>query len=257
MSKVLDKEKLEQEIKAIYRDVAESDSKEFHFETGRSLAEKLGYNPEDLNKIPDAAINSYAGVGHYFDLADLKPGEKVLDLGSGSGMDSFVAMLHVSESGAVTGIDMTEEQVKKANTLAEDSGFKNVNFQQGYIENLPFEDASFDVVMSNGVINLSTEKEQVFQEVSRVLKPGGRLVLSDIISEAQLPDSIKSDADLWASCIGGATYKDRYLSLIKKAGLEIEEVRDNSKYSFISESAANASQKYGVKSISLIARKKQ
>ncbi len=256
MSKVLDKEKLEQEIKSIYREVAESAEEEFHFETGRELAERLGYNSDDLDKIPEAAINSYAGVGYYFDLADLKPGEKVLDLGSGSGMDSFVAMLHVTKSGTVTGLDMTEEQVQKASTIADDNDFHNVSFRQGYIEKLPFEDASFDVVMSNGVINLSAEKDRVFKEVSRVLKPGGRLVLSDIISEEQLPDSIKSDADLWASCIGGATQEDSYLSLIKKAGLELQEVRENPMYKFISESAENASQKYGIKSISLIARKK-
>jgi len=256
MKAVLDKEKLEREIKSLYRKVAESSEGDFHFETGRPLAERLGYKSDDLDKIPDAAINSYAGVGHYFDLANLKPGEKVLDLGSGSGMDSFIAMLHVTESGTVTGIDMTDEQLQKARNLADDHGFNNVSFRKGYIEKLPFEEAAFDVVMSNGVINLSAEKDRVFKEISRVLKPGGRMVISDIISEEQLPDSIKGDADIWASCIGGATQKDSYLSLIEKAGLEIQKIRENQKFRFISESAVNASEKYGIKSISLIARKK-
>lgn len=255
MSEALDREKLENEIKSIYKDVAESAEGDFHFETGRELAEKLGYEATDLNEIPRAAIDSYAGVGYYFDMADLKPGEKVLDLGSGSGMDTFVATLYVTESGTVTGIDMTEEQVQKASSLADDSGFKNVTFHRGYIEKLSFEDEMFDVVMSNGVINLSAEKERVFAEISRVLKPGGRLVLADIISEDQLPEGIKNDADLWASCIGGASQKDSYISLIEKAGMEVQEVRDNNMYEFISESADNASQKYGIKSISLLARK--
>lgn len=257
MRELLDQEKLKREIKSIYRKVAESAEGDFHFETGRNLAEKLGYNSDDLNNVPDAAIESFAGVGYYFDLADLKSGEIVLDLGSGSGMDSFTAGLYVTESGAVTGIDMTEEQIQKAKTLADDSGFSNIIFRQGYIEKLPFESASFDVVMSNGVINLSANKERVFKEVSRVLKPGGRLVLADIISKQQLPDSIKNDADIWASCIGGAAQKDNYLTLIESAGLEIQEVRENTSYEFISEQAANASQKYGIKSISLIARKPQ
>jgi ubiquinone/menaquinone biosynthesis C-methylase UbiE len=255
MSESLDTDKLEREVKSMYRDVAASADAEFHFETGRELAERLGYDPGDLDYVLDAAIDSFAGVGYYFDLAELEPGERVLDLGSGSGMDAFVAGLHVTETGTVTGIDMTDEQIEKSSRLAADEGFHNVEFRQGYIENLPFEDGSFDAVISNGVINLSAEKDRVFEEAKRVLKPGGRLALADIISEQQMPDSIKNDADLWAACIGGAAQIDSYTSLIETAGLEPQEVRENTQYEFISEQAANACQKYGVKSISLNARK--
>ncbi len=255
MSKTLDRDKLKMEIKSIYSKVAESSDSEFHFETGQELAEKLGYNPDDLDLVPHDAIDSFAGVGYYFDLANLKPGEKVLDLGSGSGMDSFVAALHVTKTGKVTGIDMTDKQIEKALALANENGIENVAFNQGYIEDLPFEDETFNVVISNGVINLSADKDKVFKEVSRVLKPGGRLVIADIVSEEQMPESIKKDADIWAACIGGAEQSDNYTLLIETAGLEIHKVRENSKYNFISEQAVNATKEYGIKSISLMAKK--
>lgn len=256
MSKSLDVTKLEREVKEMYRDVAKFSEGEFHFEMGHDLAVRLGYDPEDLDYVPDAAIDSFAGVGYYFDLAGLEPGEAVLDLGSGSGMDMFVAGLHVTETGTVVGVDMTDEQVEKARTLSADNGFHNVEVRQGHIEDLPFDDSSFDAVISNGVVNLSAEKQQVFEEAYRVLKPGGRLALADIISENQLPESIKSDADLWAACIGGAEQVDDYTTMIEKAGFEVEAVRENTEYEFISDRAANACQKYGVKSISLGAQKR-
>ena len=125
----------------------------------------------------------------------------------------------------------------------------------GYVENLPFEDGAFDAVISNGVINLSSDKQRVFEEANRVLADGGRLAISDIISERQMSESIKTDADLWAACIGGAEQVDSYTTLVENAGFEMMDVRDNSQYEFISDQAANACQKYGVKSISLGARK--
>ncbi|OYR38458.1 methyltransferase domain-containing protein [Halorubrum sp. Hd13] len=255
MSESLDTDKLEREVKSIYQDVSESADAEFHFETGRDLAVRLGYDPDDLDYVPDAAIDSFAGVGYYFDLAALESGADVLDLGSGSGMDAFVAGLHVTETGAVTGIDMTTEQVEKANDLAADNGFHNVTFREGYIEDLPFEDASFDAVVSNGVINLSAEKRTVFEEANRVLKPGGQLALSDIISEQQMPESIKSDADLWAACIGGAEQIDSYTTFIEAAGFSVTEIRENTQYEFLSDRAANACEKYGVKSVTVGAMK--
>jgi ubiquinone/menaquinone biosynthesis C-methylase UbiE len=193
-------------------------------------------------------------VGYHFDLADLQKGEDVLDLGSGSGMDVFVAALHVGESGNVTGLDMTDEQLANARRLRDEMGFQNVTFEQGYIEDLPFKDEAFDVVISNGVINLSAEKDRVFEEIARVLKPDGRLALSDIISERRMSESIKTDADLWAACIGGAEQVDDYTAMIELPGFELSEVRDNQQYEFTSDQAQNACQKYGVKSISLSAR---
>ncbi len=254
MSNSLDTEKLEHEVTSMYRNVATSADADLHFETGRELADRLGYDHEELTYVPDAAIDSFAGVGYYFDLAALDPGEDVLDLGSGSGMDAFVAALQVTETGTVTGIDMTDEQVMKARDLAADNGFHNVTVRQGYIEDLPFEDASFDAVISNGVINLSAAKGRVFEEVRRVLRPGGRLAIADIVSEGRLPEPIKSDADLWAACIGGAEQLDSYIDLIEAAGLRVDDVRENTEYEFTSDQAVTACQKYGVKSVSIAAR---
>lgn len=256
-SQLLDVEKLEREVKEVYRNVAEAPHEEYHFEMGRPLAERLGYPPADLDRIPSEAIDSFAGVGYHFDLADLREGDDVLDLGSGSGTDAFVAALHVGETGSVTGLDMTDEQLAKARGLRDEAGMDTVSFEKGYIEGLPFPDESFDIVVSNGVVNLSAEKARVFEEVRRVLTPDGRLALSDIISEGRMPESVKTDADLWAACIGGAEQVDDYTHLIETPGFDGVEVRENPQYAFISEQAQGACGKYGVKSVSLSARKNE
>jgi len=257
MSNSLNVEKLEREVKSVYRTVAEAPTEERHFEMGRSLAERLGYPASDLDRVPAEAIDSFAGVGYHFDLADLRDGEDVLDLGSGSGMDAFVAALHVGDAGSVTGLDMTDEQLEKARRLRDEAGMEPVSFERGYIEDLPFADESFDVVVSNGVINLSAEKEQVFAEVRRVLRPTGRVALSDIVSETRMPERIKSDADLWAACIGGAEQVTDYTELLEPPGFANVEVRDNPQYEFISDQATSACRTYGVKSISLSARRNE
>jgi len=247
---------LEQKVKDMYRKVALHPHEKYHFEMGRALAERLGYDPKQLDQIPQEAIESFAGVGFFFDYAALKEGEKVLDLGSGSGMDSFLAVLKVGRTGTVSGLDMTDEQLQKAKSLRDRDGFNNVSFHKGYLENLPFDDNSFDVVISNGVINLCPDKLKVFKEIGRVLKQGGRLALADIVSEKSLPDNVVCDATLWASCIGGASQEDEYDEAIKNAGLNIVAVVNNDSYAFISSSAQSASKKYGVKSVSLLAEKK-
>lgn len=260
--KSLDTADLEQKVKKMYSDVALNPKGEYHFEMGRDLAEKLGYEKTDLDRIPGAAIESFAGVGYYFDMANLKEGEKVLDLGSGSGMDVFVAALKVGKAGNVQGIDMTDEQLEKAKRLRKENnlpagrqGFENVSFHKSYIENLPFDDETFDVVISNGVINLCPDKEKVFAEVARVLKPGGRMVIADIVTEKQLPETVVCNSTLWAACIGGASQQDDYRQAIEDAGMEVLLVRNNDNYSFISKSAKGASKEYGVKSVSLVAEK--
>ena len=255
MANTLNVERLERAVKSVYRDVAETPNEEYHFEMGRGLAERLGYPESDLDRIPEEALESFAGVGYHFDFADLEEGDDVLDLGSGSGTDVFVAALQVGESGSVTGLDMTDEQLAKARQLRDEAGMDTVSFERGYIEAIPFGDEMFDVVISNGVINLSPDKEQVFAEANRVLGPEGRLAISDIISEKLMPESIKNNEDLWAACIGGAEQIDRYTGLIENAGFEVRNVRDNTRYEFISDQAANACQKYGVKSISLDAHR--
>ncbi len=244
---------LEQKVKAMYRDVALAPHGEFHFEMGRALAERLGYAPADLDAIPSEAIDSFAGVGYYFDLALLKSGETVVDLGSGSGMDSFIAAGKVGKTGTVIGVDMTDEQLAKAERLRVAAGFGNVTYRKGYIQATGLADASCDSVISNGVINLAPDKGRVFREVARLLKPGGRLALADIVTELQLPEGITCDATLWAACIGGAMQVGEYTAAIDAAGLRVTQVRDNPHYQFISTNAQGATRKYGVKSISLVA----
>jgi len=249
----LDTQELEQRVKQMYREVAEDPHKEFHFETGRALAGRLGYAAEELDEIPSAAIDSFAGVGYYFDLAAIQPGETVVDLGSGSGMDSFLAAGQVGSDGRVIGIDMTEAQLAKATRLGAEAGLANVEFRRGYIEQLPVEDAAADVVISNGVINLSPEKASVFAETARVLRPGGRLAIADIVTSTQLPVGVTCDASLWAACIGGAMQRDDYGQAMERAGFRIEDVRENDEYRFVSERADSATRKYGVKSVSILA----
>lgn len=250
-----DPKDLESKVKAMYRDVAENPHGEFHFEMGRALAERLGYDPSELDRIPAESIDSFAGVGHFFHLAEPKTGETVVDLGSGSGMDAFIAALKVGETGRVIGMDMTDEQLAKSQALCKRDGFGNVTFQKGYIEETGLPDAAADLVISNGVFNLSPDKAKVFHEAARILKKGGRLALSDIVSEAQLPEGIKSNADLWAACIGGASQQDNYRTMIEAAGMRLERVEDNSAYQFISDNARGACEKFGVKSVSLLAVK--
>jgi SAM-dependent methyltransferase len=216
MTDSLDVDKLERAVKSVYEDVAEDPQEEYHFEMGRPLAERLGYQPEHLDRIPAEALESFAGVGYYFDLVDIEDGDDVLDLGSGSGTDVFVAALHAEDAGSVTGLDMTAQQLEKARTLRDDARMEHVSFEHGYIEDLPFDEGTFDVVISNGVINLSPDKSQVFEEAYRVLAPGGRLALSDIISEEVMPESIKNDEDLWAACIGGVEQIDGTRRLSKQ-----------------------------------------
>jgi len=250
----LDTADLEQKVKSLYRDVAMKPQGEYHFEMGRGLAEELGYDIIDLDKIPPASIESFAGVGYFFDLAAINEGDKVLDLGSGSGMDAFIAALKAGQSGYVTGVDMTDEQLGKANRLAENFHLDNISFVKGKIEELEFDDATFDVVISNGVINLCPDKSKVFSEVARVLKPrSGRMAISDIVSEQQLPGNIVCNSTLWASCIGGAAQENNYKTMIENSGMQIVMIKPNSAYGFISKSARGATEQYGVKSISLLA----
>lgn len=250
----VNQKELETKVKDMYRKVALNPEIEYHFEMGRALAERLGYPTKMLDQIPAASIASFAGVGYYFDLAKLKEREVVVDLGSGSGMDVFYAALSVGLEGEVIGIDMTKEQLEKAIFLSKEAAFKQTIFYDSYIESLPIASGSIDAVISNGVINLSSEKEKVFQEVARVLKPGGRLVISDIVTTVKLPESISCNATLWAACIGGAMQIDEYFSLIEAAGLKITKVKDNP-YAFLSNGAKGATQQYGIKSVSILANK--
>ena len=245
---------LEAKVKEMYRLVAEEPHGAYHFELGRSLAERLGYDEDLLDRVPGGAVESFAGVGYVFGLAQLVEGERVVDLGSGSGMDACYAAQLVGPHGRVVGIDFTPQQLDRAGRLAAAAGLDQVEFREGRIESVPAADETFDCVISNGVINLSADKTRVFSEAARILRPGGRLAVADIVTERQLKDSIVCDADLWAACIGGASQQDVFLEAIEASGLTVTAMWRNP-YEFISDRARDASVRYGVKSISLLAVK--
>lgn len=249
----LDTADLEARVKQIYEQVAENPFQEFHFETGRALAERLGYPPRGLDRVPAAAVESFAGVGYFHDLAALAPGERVLDLGSGSGTDSFLASIAVGAGGSVVGVDMTTAQLAKARRLAGGFGdvFGNIVFREGRIEDPPAEPGSIDCIISNGVINLAPDKDAVFAAAARSLRPGGRLVFSDIVTTAAMPATVTCDASLWAACIGGAMQQDLLFAALEAAAFRTETVRANDGYRFLSRRALRATDKYGVTSISV------
>ena len=188
---------LREEVKSKYRAVAVDPRGAYHFHTGRALARRLGYDEVVVAALPDSAVEAFAGVGNPFSLASLKPGERVVDLGSGGGFDCFIAAGQVGSEGHVVGVDMTDEMLGRSRAAAHSIGVRNVEFRQGVIEDLPVEDRSIDVVISNGVINLCADKRQVFAEVMRVLKPGGRLQFADIANGKEIPAGALRNIGLW------------------------------------------------------------
>jgi SAM-dependent methyltransferase len=194
----------------------------------------LGYSLEDLKSVPEGA-NLGLGCGNPVALASLKEGETVLDLGSGAGFDSFLAANRVGQSGKVIGVDMTPEMVETAQTNAKKNDYKNVEFRLGEIESLPVDNNTIDVIISNCVINLSPDKPQVFQEAYRVLKSGGRLMVSDMVLLQELPKAIKGSVEAYVGCIAGASLKDDYLKMINEAGFDNITVINESEYQEASE----------------------
>jgi arsenite methyltransferase len=192
----IDVELLKSEIKKTYACVSDEPGQDFIFPTGRAWAEDLGY-PDELATVPDAAVESFAGVANPFSLGRLEPGERVLDLGSGAGTDSLVAAQMVGEHGSVTGVDMTPEMLAKAGGAAAAMGASHVEFVEAEAERLPFADESFDVVISNGVIDLIPDKDAVFAELFRVLTPGGRMQLADVTIQSPVSAEGRRNIDLW------------------------------------------------------------
>ncbi len=183
------------------------------------VSQKIGYSEDELQSVPEGA-NLGLGCGNPVAIASLKEGETVLDLGSGPGLDCFLAADKVGEESKVIGVDMTTEMLEKARENASKGSYSNVEFRLGEIEHLPVADNSVDVIISNCVINLSPEKDKVFQETFRVLKPGGRMMVSDVVLSKALPDSIKGSVEAYVGCIAGAITKDKYLETVKAAGFE-------------------------------------
>jgi arsenite methyltransferase len=193
----VDAKVLRKEVQDKYREVAVDPSRTFHFHTGRPLAARLGYEAETVDALPDRAVESFAGVGNPFALRRLEKGERVVDVGSGAGFDSFIAASQVGGDGSVVGIEMTPEMLDKSRQTADMLGLANVEFREGLAEDLPVEDESADVVISNGVINLCADKRAVFDEIRRVLRPGGWLQYADIANGRPVPPEALRDIDLW------------------------------------------------------------
>ncbi len=196
-NKLLDREELRHAIQEEYQEVAAHPEKGFHFHTGRHLAGILGYQDAWLEGVPETSIESFAGTGNPFSLGEIKPGERVVDIGCGAGIDSLIAARMAAPNGQVVGVDMTPEMLEKARRAAQEAGIENVDFQQGYGEELPVEDGWADVIISNGVLNLFPDKMAGLQEMVRVLKPTGRLQIGDILVQKTVPDSGKRQIDLW------------------------------------------------------------
>jgi len=194
---LVDHAALREQVREKYREVAADPHRTFHFHTGRPLAARLGYEQEAVDALPDRAVESFAGVGNPFSLRRLQPGERVVDEGSGAGFDSFIAAGQVGVSGTVVGVDMTPEMLKKSTATADRLGMGNVEFREGLAEQLPIEDGWADAVISNGVINLCADKKSVFEEIFRVLRPGGRLQFADIANGRPVPPEALRDIDLW------------------------------------------------------------
>lgn len=185
--------------------------------SARNISKTVGYSDAEMNAVPEGA-NLGLGCGNPVAIASLKEGDVVLDLGSGAGFDAFLAAQRVGKAGRVIGVDMTPEMLEKARTNAKKGGYENVEFRSGEIENLPIEDSSIDVIISNCVINLSPDKESVFKESFRVLKPGGRLMVSDLVLVKDLPDAVRKSVEAYVGCLAGAVMKDDYLRFIENVG---------------------------------------
>jgi SAM-dependent methyltransferase len=214
----VDRDRLRAGISAKYTEVALEPEKGFHFHTGRPLAAMLEYAPSDFERLPQATIDSFAGTGNPFSMGDLKPGETVVDLGSGAGFDLLQAALKVGPNGQAIGIDMTPAMREKAREGAAAMGLSNVDVRDGYLEELPVEDATVDVVISNGVLNLTPDKQAVMREVYRVLKPGGRFQIGDIVVHLDVPQDAKDDVELWSNCIAGALTRDEWQWVLDQVG---------------------------------------
>ena len=193
----VDPEALRAEVRDKYKAVATNPHGTFHFHTGRPLAALLGYDPTVVDALPARAVESFAGVGNPFSMRHLMPGERVVDIGSGAGFDSFVAAAGVGDSGRVVGIDMTPEMLDKSRATALAMGMNNVEFRDGFAETVPVDDEWADVIISNGVINLCADKHAVFAEIHRVLRPGGILQFADIANGRPVPPEALRDIDLW------------------------------------------------------------
>jgi ubiquinone/menaquinone biosynthesis C-methylase UbiE len=228
----VDNQKLKDVIKDRYGKIARGEVKFCCPTCGPTVTDQclaVGYTAEDLRLVPELAVLG-VGCGNPTSLADLKEGETVLDLGAGAGIDVFLAANKVGKRGRVIGVDMTEDMVAKGRQLAREHGFGNVEFRLGYIEQLPVDSATVDVIISNCVINLTPDKLASFTEVYRVLKPGGHILIADLVTAGELPPDVRASAAAWADCLAGAMAKEAYLETIRRAGFSEVTVVSESPY---------------------------
>ena len=221
----VDIDSLRAAIRAEYAAVAEHPTQGFHFHTGARLAAILGYPEEWIAALPPTVVESMAGTGNPFAFGELRAGERVVDCGSGAGVDSLLAAKLVAPDGSVIGVDMTPEMLAKARRNTELAGVRNVEFREGLLEALPVPDRWADVVISNGVLNLVPDKAVALAEIFRVLRPGGRIQLADIVLDRPVPAGSKADVSLWTGCIAGGLLEDELVSLVAGAGFRDVEVR--------------------------------
>ncbi|HLN19229.1 MAG TPA: arsenite methyltransferase [Patescibacteria group bacterium] len=225
MKKTMDNDKIKEVVKKSYADIATKSGgcgcscNSGAYSDNQQIAKSIGYSDKEIDSVSEANLG--LGCGNPVAMSKIKTGDIVLDLGSGAGFDCFLASRRVGEAGKVIGVDITQEMIDKAKNIAEKNKYKNVEFRLGEIENLPIDDNSIDVAISNCVINLVPDKEKAFKEIYRVLKSGGRIYLSDIVLLADISDEIKNNEELLAGCVGGALLRDEYLEIIKKAGFEV------------------------------------
>lgn len=213
-------------VEEMYTDVASRPGAAFHFPTGRLACLFVGYPADQLDGLPAEATESFAGVGYPFAADVIRPGDTVLDIGSGSGTDALIAAMLTGPTGTVYGLDMTRAMREKLERIVAAKEIGHVRVIEGNAERIPLPDASIDVVTSNGVLNLVPDKQAAFGEIARVLKPGGRLQISDIALRVPVSEQSRADPQLWAECVVGAITEDHYVSLLRAAGLDLEVFRD-------------------------------
>jgi arsenite methyltransferase len=243
-------------IKEEYAEVASSPTKGFHFHTGRTLADRLGYPKDQVEALPESVVESFAGVGNPFALGEPVPGETVLDLGSGAGFDILLAARMVAPHGRAFGVDMTPAMIAKARHNAGLLGLANAEFREGYLEALPIDDDSVDLVISNGVLNLVPDKAAVLAEAFRVLKPGGRLQLSDILVAREVPGDAKADIALWTGCIAGALLQNEMEQLLSQAGFTDIAFSDQRYDSFSDAPQESSAAEFGTQGVNVYAVKR-
>lgn len=254
---IVDQDAITEAVEELYTELARSPSDEYHFPTGRKACLFVGYPEEEIDDLPTSAVESFAGVGYPFRGGSIREGDTVVDVGAGSGTDLLLAARAVTPKGRAIGIDFNETMIRKAEDNVRQAGVEHAELLTGDVRELPLEDEAVDVVTSNGVINLVPDKRGAFREILRVLRPGGRLQIADIVLSTPVGESSKANPQLWAECIVGAETEKQYLTTIREAGFNEIQVVDRLDYFSVSPNpdTRNVADELGAHSIVLTAKK--